>query len=43
MGLKCLVICNGDDLLVTHEQGSVLLMEITYGSQFSDDSDVIRV
>ena len=33
----------GDDLLVTHEQGSVLLLETSYGSQFSDDSNVVRV
>lgn len=33
----------GDDLLVTHEQGTVLLMGITFGSQFSDDSNVVRV
>ena len=33
----------GGDLLVTHEQGTVLLVNITYGSQFSDSSDIIRV
>ncbi len=33
----------GGDLLVTHEQGSVLLMNVTYGSQFLDGSDVVRV
>jgi len=33
----------GGDLLVTHEQGSVLLLNVLYGSQFLDGSDVVRV
>ena len=33
----------GGDLLVTHDQGSVLLTNVIFGSQFSDDSDIVRV
>lgn len=33
----------GGDLLVTHDQGSVLLTNVIFGSQFSDVSDIVRV
>ena len=33
----------GTDLLVSHEQGSVLLANIMYGSQFTDVSEIVRV
>ena len=33
----------GTDLLVSHEQGSVLLANIMYGSQFTDASEIVRV
>ena len=33
----------GYDLLVTHQQGSTLLVNVIYGAQFSPISDVVRV
>ena len=33
----------GYDLLVTHQQGSTLLVNVIYGAQFSPVSDVVRV
>ena len=31
------------DLLVSHDQGSVLLVNVTYGSQFTEASDIARI
>ena len=33
----------GGDLLVTHDQGSVLLVNVTYGIQFTEASDIARI
>ena len=33
----------GGDLLITHDQGTTLLVNVIFGSQFSDVSDIVRV